>query len=215
VSNEAPLTLSNLIIDNSQGDVPNSQSRGLAAGHNTDGFDVAANDVTIKNCQVHNQDDCLAINRGSNIIFQDNSCTNGHGISIGSISSNVTVSDVLISGNTIIKNDQALRIKTKSSAYHSKVTNITYAGNIANEMRRFGILIDQSYPGVLQTAGKGVVISAVNFKPPMSSITVNSDAQNIAVNCGACTGTWDWTYLNVSGGISGPINYIISGLYLN
>lgn len=32
--------------------------------------------------QVHNQDDCLAINKGSNIVFKGNSCTGGHGISI-------------------------------------------------------------------------------------------------------------------------------------
>jgi len=183
----------------------------LHSGHNTDGFDVGANNLTIENSRVHNQDDCLAINTGTNIVFKNNSCTNGHGISIGSISSDVTVSNVLISGNTIIQNDQALRIKTKSSAYNSMVKNITYAGNNATGMRRFGVLIDQSYPETLKTAGSGVIVSAVNFKPPMSLITVDSDAQNIAVNCGACVGTWDWTYLDVSGGVSGPMNYNISG----
>jgi len=94
------------------------------------------------------------------------------------------------------------------------VANITYAGNIAKGIRRFGILIDQSYPATLKTAGTGVIISAVNFKPPMSSISVNHGAQEVAVNCGtgACVGTWDWTYLNVTGGVSGPMNYKISGL---
>ena len=33
-------------------------------------------------------------------------------------------------------------------------------------------------------------VKAVNFNPPMSSITVDSDAQNVAVNCGACVGTY-------------------------
>ena len=31
---------------------------------------------------VLNQDDCLAINKGSNIVFQGNTCSGGHGISI-------------------------------------------------------------------------------------------------------------------------------------
>ena len=31
---------------------------------------------------IHNQDDCLAINKGSNIVFQRNTCTGGHGISV-------------------------------------------------------------------------------------------------------------------------------------
>jgi len=213
VCNAGVLTMSNLVIDNSQGDLPNKQSKGLPAGHNTDGFDVSASNLTIENCSVHNQDDCVAINEGSNIVIRGNTCTNGHGISIGSIDSDTTVSNVLISGNTVIRNDQALRIKTKSYAHNSMVANITYAGNTATGMRRFGILIDQSYPKTLKNAGTGVVVSAVNFKPQMSSITVDSDAQDVAVNCGtgACVGTWDWTYLNVSGGVSGPMNYKISG----
>uniref|UniRef100_A0A8H7Y4A1 Uncharacterized protein n=1 Tax=Psilocybe cubensis TaxID=181762 RepID=A0A8H7Y4A1_PSICU len=45
----------------------------------------------------------------------------------GSIDSNVIVSGILISGNTIIENDQALRIKTKALATNSTVTNITYS----------------------------------------------------------------------------------------
>lgn len=31
---------------------------------------------------IHNQDDCLAINKGSNIVFQRNTCVGGHGISV-------------------------------------------------------------------------------------------------------------------------------------
>ncbi|KAF8971149.1 endo-polygalacturonase PG1 [Flammula alnicola] len=208
VSNPAPLVMTDLFIDNSQGDVPNAQSNGLAAGHNTDGFDCSTTNLTIQNSVIHNQDDCLAINKGSNIIFQGNTCINGHGISIGSVSSDVVVSDIVISGNTIIENDQALRIKTVSTATNSTVTNITYSGNTATGLRQFGILIDQSYPSTLKTPGNGVVISGINFVPPLTSLTVNSDADQIAVNCGvgSCDGTWEWSNLQVSGGVVGPIN---------
>ena len=43
---------------------------------------------------------------------------------------------------------------------------------------------------------------------PVTSLTVNSDADMVAVNCGigSCTGTWDWSALSVSGGNPGPIN---------
>jgi len=207
VGNDDPLTLTGLVIDNSQGDAPNSMSGGLAAGHNTDGFDVSASDVTIQNNQVHNQDDCLAINKGTNIVFKGNSCTGGHGISIGSISSGVTVSGVVVSGNTITNNDQAFRIKTDASATGSTVTNVTYSGNTATGLRQFGILIDQSYPSTLGTPGTGVVVSNINFVSPTSTLTVNSGADQVAVNCGkgSCTGTWNWSNLKVSGGVAGPI----------
>ncbi|CAA7260589.1 unnamed protein product [Cyclocybe aegerita] len=116
---------------------------GFFAGHNTDGFDCGTTNLVIENSYVHNQDDCLAINKGSNIVFTNNTCINGHGISVGSIASNVTVSDIVISGNTIIDNDQALRIKTDATATNSTISNITYAGNTATGMRQFGVLIDQ------------------------------------------------------------------------
>jgi len=207
VSNPAPLVMTDLFIDNSQGDVPNSQSNGIAAGHNTDGFDCSTTDLIIQNSIIHNQDDCLAINKGSNIVFQGNTCINGHGISVGSIDSDVVVSGVIISGNTIINNDQALRIKTKALSTNSTVTNITYSGNIATGIRQFGIIIDQSYPDTLKVPGNGVITSAVNFVAPMNTLTVNSDAEKVAVNCGvgSCIGPWDWSYLEVIGGIPGLI----------
>ncbi|GLB45094.1 putative glycosyl hydrolases family 28 [Lyophyllum shimeji] len=208
VSNPAPLVMTGLTIDNSLGDLPNSNSNGLPAGHNTDGFDVSTNDLTIQNSVIKNQDDCLAINKGTNIVFKGNTCSGGHGISVGSIDSGVTVSGVVISGNTIINNDQALRIKTKSASTGSTVSNITYSGNTATGCKRFGVIIDQSYPSTLGTPGTGVKISGVNFVSPTTSISVNSGADRVAVNCGvgACTGTWNWSNLKVSGGVAGPIN---------
>ncbi|KAJ3560625.1 hypothetical protein NP233_g10712 [Leucocoprinus birnbaumii] len=184
VSNPATLVMDSLTIDNSLGDQPNSNSNGLAAGHNTDGFDASTTDLTIQNSVIMNQDDCLAINRGSNIIFKNNHCSGGHGISVGSIDSGVTVNGIVITGNTITNNDQALRIKTDATATGSTVTNITYSGNTATGCKRFGVIIDQSYPSTIGTPGNGVKLSGVNFVSPQTSISVNSGAQRVAVNCG-------------------------------
>ncbi|KAI0045656.1 glycoside hydrolase family 28 protein [Auriscalpium vulgare] len=207
VSNPAPLLMTRLTVDNSFGNLPNAQSNGLPAGHNTDGFDVSTTDLVISNSQVMNQDDCLAINRGSNIVFTGNTCSGGHGISIGSIASDVGVKGITISDNTITNSDQALRIKMDATATNSSVSDITYFGNRGFGLRLFGILIDQSYPDTLSTPGSGVNLSGVTFGRPVTSLTVNPSADKIAVNCGlgACTGTWDWSGLNVHGGIAGPI----------
>jgi len=207
VSNPGPLVMSSLTVNNSAGDAPNSKSDGQPAGHNTDGFDCSTTDLTIEDSMIHNQDDCLAINKGSNIVFQRNTCIGGHGISVGSISSDVTVSGIVIQDNTIQDNDQAVRIKTDASSTDSTVTNITYSGNIGTGLRQFGVLIDQSYPDTLGTPGNGVKLSAVNFVGSTNSFSVNSDAMRVAVNCGSgsCTGTWDWSALTVTGGSAGPI----------
>ncbi|KAI0318681.1 glycosyl hydrolases family 28-domain-containing protein [Amylostereum chailletii] len=77
VSNPAPLTMSHLVIDNSAGDAPNSKSGTASAGHNTDGFDVSSEHLTIRDSTIHNQDDCLAINNGDNIAFTGNTAPAG------------------------------------------------------------------------------------------------------------------------------------------
>ncbi|KAI8607833.1 hypothetical protein BC830DRAFT_1178952 [Chytriomyces sp. MP71] len=43
----------------------------MKGGHDTDGFDVTGDGITIKNSWVHNQDDCLAINgaTGAGVAF--------------------------------------------------------------------------------------------------------------------------------------------------
>ncbi|KAI0777508.1 endo-polygalacturonase PG1 [Trametes elegans] len=207
VSNPAKLTMSKLTIDNSAGDQPNSKSGGKAAGHNTDGFDCSTTDLVIENSTIHNQDDCLAINKGSNIVFQGNTCIGGHGISIGSIDSGVTVSGITIKNNVIKDNDQGLRIKTKKAATGSSVSDITFSGNTGTGLRKFGVIIDQSYPSTLGTPGTGVKISGVNFVGDTNTLSVNSGAKRVEVNCGsgACTGTWDWSALKVSGGSAGDI----------
>lgn len=62
-------------------------------------------------------------------------------------------------------------------------------------------------PDTLGTPGTGVILSDVNFVGATTSLSVNSDADRVAVNCGsgACTGTWDWSALEVTGGSAGPI----------
>jgi len=45
-------------------------------GHNTDAFDVGnSDDITITGATVYNQDDCLAVNSGTNIQFLNNYCS--------------------------------------------------------------------------------------------------------------------------------------------
>mmetsp|Transcript_7424 Transcript_7424/g.11072 ORF Transcript_7424/g.11072 Transcript_7424/m.11072 type:complete len:421 (-) Transcript_7424:934-2196(-) len=64
---------------------------------NTDGFDVTGNDVYIHDCNIWNQDDCIAVKDGSqNMLFERISCS-GLGLVIGSIGSsqvkNITFRD--------------------------------------------------------------------------------------------------------------------------
>ncbi|KEP46421.1 putative endo-polygalacturonase [Rhizoctonia solani 123E] len=188
MGNKASLVVSNIYIDNSAGNAANSMSDGKRAARNTDGFNVSANNVTIQYTTVVNQDDCIAIKKGININLLRNKCIDGHGISIGSVSTGKTVSNVRIAGNTIVNSAQALRIKTLATATSGLVNGVTYMGNHATGCREYGIIIDQSYPATLGTPDNGVKIQSM-----------------VEVNCaaGGCLGHWDWAGLKVSGGRKG------------
>ncbi|KAG1900164.1 uncharacterized protein F5891DRAFT_1227771 [Suillus fuscotomentosus] len=79
----------------------------------------------------------------------------------------------------------------------------------------FGILITQSYPSNLGTPGNGATITDINFNHSTTSLMADSSAYRVAVNCGSgsCTGDWDWSGLQTSGGKAGSItnNNLITG----
>ncbi|EMD34206.1 glycoside hydrolase family 28 protein [Gelatoporia subvermispora B] len=216
VSNPGLLTMSNLIIDDSDGNTPNSKSDGLPSGQSTVGFAVSTTKLIIENSTIINQDDCIAVDKGNNITLRSNTCMGGNGISIGPVSSGATVSDVVIQNNNIIQSDQAIRITTDAAATDGSVTNVTYSGNTGSQLRMFGVLIDQSAPSILGVPGNGVEISGITFMGSENTLFVNESADNIAVNCGAgsCVGIWDWSALTINGGSYGPINFCgIDGIW--
>ncbi|KAJ5342834.1 hypothetical protein N7541_011958 [Penicillium brevicompactum] len=100
---------------------------------NTDGFDIGAStDVTIKNVNVSNDDDCVAFKPGANgITVTDITCIGSHGLSVGSLgkSSDDFVKNVYVSGATMINSTKAAGIKTyPSGGSHgvSTVSNVTF-----------------------------------------------------------------------------------------
>ncbi|CAK5280916.1 unnamed protein product [Mycena citricolor] len=183
-------TIQQVTIDNSAGN---------AKGHNTDGFDISASDVTITNSKVMNQDDCVAVNSGDSVTIESTTCTGGHGISIGSIASGKSVTNFRATGNTVSNSKYGLRIKVDANASGAKVSGVTYSGNTLSGISDYGILISQSYPtedGT--TVGTGGPISNVAFNGAKTTLAVDSGAYSVVVNCGACSGTWDWSGLDVT-----------------
>ncbi|KAG8997171.1 hypothetical protein FRB94_011119 [Tulasnella sp. JGI-2019a] len=182
-----------ITVDNSAGDAG-------ALGHNTDGFDISASDVTLSKNVVKNQDDCVAINSGSTIVIEDMTCSGGHGISIGSIATGKTVSGVKIARNTITTGLYGLRIKVDADATDASVSNVIYEANVISGITEYGVLITQSYPDNDGTPGTGAPISGISFTGGTTSVSVGSSAYTLVVDCGACSGTWDFSDLDATGG---------------
>lgn len=101
------LALESITIDASDGDTDD-------LGANTDCFDIGSSDgVTITNAKCYNQDDCVAVNSGTNIKFTGGLCSGGHGLSIGSVGgrSDNVVENVYFESSTVENSQNGVRIK--------------------------------------------------------------------------------------------------------
>ncbi|KUI65491.1 hypothetical protein VM1G_00119 [Cytospora mali] len=176
-------------------------------GHNTDGFDIGSSDtVIIEHATVYNQDDCVAINSGSNIIFRNGYCSGGHGLSIGSVGgrSNNTVSGVTFETSTVIDSDNGLRIKC-TEGDTGTVNGITYDDITLSGINKYGILIEQNYKGgdLKGDPTSGIPITNLIMKNIDGSGAVSSSGYDVAIVCGsgACS-SWTWSDVTVTGGKS-------------
>lgn len=118
ISNCAGLVMENIVLNNSAGNAPNNRSDGLAAAHNTDGFDISTcNNTILRDSTVLNQDDCVAITSGDHVTVSGMYCDGSHGLSIGSVGgkSNNNVTNILFQDSQILNSQNGARIKTNSN----------------------------------------------------------------------------------------------------
>ncbi|KAK4626600.1 Endopolygalacturonase 1 [Fulvia fulva] len=193
------LSIKDVTIDNSAGDELNSDGDSL--GHNTDAFDVGSSTgVYISGATVKNQDDCLAINSGTDISFTDGSCSGGHGLSIGSVGgrSDNDVANVYIADNTISDSDNGVRIKTVYDATGS-VKNVTYSGITLSSIAKYGIVIQQDYENGSPTGTPtdGVPITDLTISDVTGSVA--DDAEEVYILCASCS-DWTWSGVSITGG---------------
>ncbi|KXL44759.1 MAG: glycoside hydrolase family 28 protein [Acidomyces sp. 'richmondensis'] len=196
VDNAQNLQITDVTIDDSAGDVDN-------LGHNTDGFDVGqSTGVYISGATVYNQDDCLAINSGTDISFTGGYCSGGHGLSIGSVGDrdDNTVENIYIADSTVTASENGVRIKTISGATGS-VKNVTYSNIKLSTISDYGIVIEQDYENGSPTGTptSGVPVTELTLEDITGS--VSSGANPYYILCASCS---DWTVssVDVTGGSS-------------
>ncbi|XP_018329553.1 polygalacturonase-like [Agrilus planipennis] len=195
------VVFSNIIIDNLDGN-----SNG---GHNTDGFDLNENnDITIQYSQIVNQDDCFAINSGTNCYFYHNHCSGGHGISIGSVGdrrSNV-VRNVHVRNCTVVNSENGIRIKTIANAT-GQVLDITYEDVTMQNITNYGIVVRGDYRNSGPTGHPTGGFSIKNLTLSNIQGWVQRTAINVMVLlAGGVASEWRWTRVNVTGSRFAHIN---------
>lgn len=153
--------------------------------------------------QVYNQDDCLAINGGSDTYFSGGLCSGGHGISIGSVSQGKTVSGVHVQNSRIENSANAIRIKTVQDATEGSVSNVTYQNIALSNITNFGLMIEQDYskktggPSGHPTAG--IPITDVTISNVTGTVAKKASPINVVCAKGGCDG-WNVSGFNVTGG---------------
>ncbi|KAB5518212.1 putative polygalacturonase precursor [Coniochaeta sp. 2T2.1] len=210
------LTISGLTLDNSAGDAPNAASGSLAAAHNSDGFDISSSDyVTLRDISVVNQDDCVAVTSGTQILIDGMYCSGGHGLSIGSVGgkSNNTVSGVTFSNSIVTNSENGVRIKTNSNTT-GLIRDVTYRNITLEGITTYGVDIQQDYlnGGPTGVPTNGVLIEGVKLIDVKGTV-VGEKAYDYYVLCGegSCGG---FVYEGVrvtGGGRGGRCNYPASG----
>ncbi|KAJ3139694.1 hypothetical protein HDU90_009195 [Geranomyces variabilis] len=178
--------LSNLEQDN---------SAGTKLGHNTDFLDIGSSDgVFVENSHTQNQDDCVAVNSGSNIVFTGGSCNGGHGLSIGSVGKSGplaknTVKNVTFSDSTVLNSDNGLRIKTIAGGTGA-VSDITYRNIKLSNIAKFGITIQQDYlnGGPTGKPTTGVPISGVTMENVSGTVSGGAQVNILCGSSASCTG---------------------------
>lgn len=196
IDSSTGLTLSDITIDDSAGDTDS-----LAA--NTDAFDVGSStSITISGANVKNQDDCLAVNSGTSIIFTGGTCSGGHGLSIGSVGGRTdnTVSDVTIESSTVTNSQNGVRIKTVYDATGS-VSGVTYKSITLSGITKYGIVIEQDYENGSPTGTPTTGVPVTDLTLDGVTGTVESTGTNIYILCGSgsCS-SWTWEGVDVTGG---------------
>ncbi|KAJ4264296.1 hypothetical protein NW762_005492 [Fusarium torreyae] len=191
------LTIDHMTIDDKDGD-----SKG---GHNTDAFDIGSSTgVTITNAKVYNQDDCVAVNSGKNIIFSGGYCHGGHGLSIGSVGGrdDNVVDNVQFLNSQVVNSANGIRVKTMKNKT-GKVNKVTYSDITLSGIDKYGILIEQNYDGgdLHGDPSSTLPITGLTLKNIKGKNAIKSSGKNAAIVCGSsgCK-NWTWSNVQVTGG---------------
>ncbi|CAD6443083.1 493003a7-5aae-4b35-91d9-7e2c35157cc2 [Sclerotinia trifoliorum] len=209
------LTIQNLILNNTAGDVPNAASGTLPAAHNSDGFDVSSSvDTIIRNSSVYNQDDCVAITSGNNITIDGLYCSGGHGLSIGSIGgkSNNNVTNITFKNSHVVNSSNGARIKSNEGTT-GFISNITYSNIKLTNIDTYGIDVQQDYlnGGPTGNPTNGVLIQNILFQNVTG--TAAASARNYYVLCGSgsCSNV-SFSGVKITGGaVASTCNYPSTG----
>ncbi|XP_028147188.2 polygalacturonase [Diabrotica virgifera virgifera] len=199
ISDSHDLTLDHWTIDSKDGDTK--------GGANTDGFDIAKSyKVTIKDTNVWNQDDCICVNQGQHLIFQNIHCIGGHGLSLAagmwSTYELNTIYNVTFKDSIVENSRNAIHIKTiPENNKKGEISLITYDNIKLIGISYYAINVQEDYTNDGPTGHPlgNIPIKNLKINNVYGTMTgSNSVKAYILCGSGGCS-NWNWSNINVSG----------------
>ncbi|XP_050304520.1 polygalacturonase-like [Anthonomus grandis grandis] len=192
-----------------------------AGGKNTDGFDVSgSSDITVQNTEVKNQDDCVALNQGSNMIFKNLTCSGGHGLSlsVGQSSKNGsanTLTNVTFTDSIVLNSRNGIHVKTHTDAGTGSIDLVTYQNIQFSGITHYGINVQEDYKGGKSTGSptSNIPITNLNLQNVTGSMSGGSNSMPVFILCGStgCS-SWTWSTVSIANGTkSNSCNFTPSG----
>ncbi|XP_060535308.1 polygalacturonase-like [Cylas formicarius] len=205
-------TLENWNLDVSAGDKND-------LGHNTDGFDISSStNINIQTATVKNQDDCVAINQGSNIYISGLTCSGGHGLSLSvgqNSGSDNTVNNVTFIDSSVSNSRNGIHVKTHTDGGTGYIKNVVYKNIQMSGITRYIINVQEDYAGGSSTGNPkaNIPITGLDISG-ITATTSGSDCIPVYILCasGGCS-SWTWGSISYSGSAKANscTNYTPSG----
>ncbi|KAF2855591.1 glycoside hydrolase family 28 protein [Plenodomus tracheiphilus IPT5] len=215
ITGSVGLDVHHITLNNSAGYAPNDRSKGLPAAHNSDGFGLASsNDTVVRDSTVINQDDCVAVTSGNNLLINNMHCNGSHGLSIGSVGgkSNNIVTNIQFKNSVVLNSENGVRIKTNENTT-GLIQNILFENIHVENISIYGIDIQQDYlnGGPTGNPTDGVIIKDIVIRNVKGTAT--AEGRNYYILCGG-TSCSNITINNVDitgGGVPSLCNFKTNG----
>ncbi|MCJ1444392.1 MAG: hypothetical protein MMC23_004894 [Stictis urceolatum] len=205
------LIIQRITMNNTLGNLPNNQSDGLAAGHNTDGIGVGtSSNILLRDSTILNQDDCVAVTSGDNITTRNFYCDGSHGLSIGSVggkSSGNNVTNVYFYDSILKNASNGARIKTNYNTT-GYVHNMVWSNITLENISDYGIDIQQDYlnGGPTGEPTNGVIIDGVTLENILGTVAGGGKGCYVLCGDGSCS-NFVVGDVQVTGGSGDSCNY--------
>ncbi|XP_056648860.1 uncharacterized protein LOC130453249 [Diorhabda sublineata] len=204
-----------LSIDGFKADCSEGDSGSAHVGRNTDGIGISwSSNVRINNVFIHNQDQCLYVNQGSNMVFTNIHCVNSNGICATAgfaednyeenTTKNITFHNCVMEGGLT-----GVQIIAMANGGPGEISDITFQNVKLVGVRQQGIFVEMDYGNAGHLNNN---IEVKNLKMSQIYGTVADGARQIYIKCGAKCHDWTFSNINLTGGgTPNSCNYVPAG----